>query len=583
MDHETRTKPATVERIGRRGRRLVTSGVATIAGLAALVGITAVAGPASAVTVNGIATIAAPGATTALLSGGSTAQFTVALPNQAACSGDTATGGYHVYSYLIHKGASLSSVTFNGFPSAGFGLVDTTGTYYGAANTAATTGQIIAVPNDFEWAPLVTSDGGSVTLSQLLYTGSGTSATGIWETGLVCANSSGAVVDNWNSEVSFAAKASDPNGFNWTAVPGPSGSTPAAFTSASSTSFTDNTAGTFTPTASGSPAPVITESGTLPTGVTFTGGVLSGTPTVSGTFPITLTATNGIESAATQNFTLTVTSAGFQITTTSLPNAVVGTPYSVQLTTAGAPSGATVAWKKVLLPKGFALSSGGLLTGTPSDKALGAQSVKVSVTDTKGGTPLTATLSVTVNEAPAFGKKSPIAAGFTEGQASTVTLSATGFPAPTFSKTGTLPSGVTLNTTTGVLSGTPAVTANSSQDAITIEATNGIGTPASETFTLSVYAPLVVATAPLSIAQGATVSGGGFQLATITGTEVGGALKVKASGLPKGLVLSATGVLTGTVSTKDVAKAYAVTITVSSKDGKTAVTATGNATITVTS
>ena len=162
---------------------------------------------ASAATVNGIATIAPPGATTALLSGGSTTQFTVSLPSLAACSRDTATGGYHVYSYLIHKGAVLSSVTFNGFPSSGFGLVDTTGTYYGAANTAATTGQIIAIPNDFEWAPLVTSDGGSVPLSQLLYTGSGTSATGIWETGLICANSSGTVVDNWNSEVSFAAKA----------------------------------------------------------------------------------------------------------------------------------------------------------------------------------------------------------------------------------------------------------------------------------------------------------------------------------------------------------------------------------------
>ena len=342
-------------------------------------------------------------------------------------------------------------------------------------------------------------------------------------------------------------------------------------------------AGTFTPTASGSPTPVITESGALPAGVTFTGGALSGTPTVTGTFPITLTATNGIESPATQSFTLTVISGGFQITTTSLPNAVVGTPYSVQLNTAGAPSGATIAWKKVLLPKGFALSSGGLLTGTPSSKAVGAQSVQVSVTDAKGGTPATATLSLTINEAAAFGKKSPIAAGFTEGQAGTVTLTATGFPAPTFSvSSGTLPSGVTLNPTTGVLSGTPAITTNSSQIALTVVASNGIGSPASETFTLSVYAPLVVSTAPLSIAQGATVSGGGFQLATITGTEVGGTLKVKASGLPKGLILSATGVVSGTVTSTDVAKAYSVTITVSSKDGKTAVTATGTATITVT-
>ena len=113
-------------------------------------------------------------------------------------------------------------------------------------------------------------------------------------------------------------------------------------------------------------------------------------------------------------------------------------------------------------------------------------------------------------------------------------------------------------------------------------ASNGIGSSPSVAFTLSVYAPLVVSTAPFSIAQGGTVPGSGFQLATINGTEVGGTVKLKATGLPKGLALSDTGLLTGTVSTKDAAQAYSVTITASSKDGKTAVTGTGTATITVT-
>jgi hypothetical protein len=339
-------------------------------------------------------------------------------------------------------------------------------------------------------------------------------------------------------------------------------------------------AGTFTVTASGNPAPTISETGALPSGVSFASGVLSGTATTAGTFPITFKATNGVAPDATQSFTLTVT--GFEISTTSLPDAVVGTPYSVQLTTSGSPSGATVAWKKVALPKGFALSSTGLLTGTPSAKAIGLQSVQVSATDAKGATPVTATIPLTVNEAPAFGKKSPIAAGFTEGQADSVTVTATGYPTPTFSLTGTLPSGVSFDSTTGVLSGTPADTTDSSQDTLTIVASNGIGSSPSVTFTLSVYAPLVVTTAPFSIAQGGTVPGGGFQLATITGTEVGGTLKVKATGLPKGLALSDTGLLTGTVSTKDAAQAYSVTITASSKDGKTAVTSTATATITVT-
>ncbi len=579
---------AALRRLGRRGSirtrddRGATSTRVLAAGLVAVGSLTvlAVAGspPASASTLDGIASIANPTTLGVVTSGASTTQFTVTLPSQAACAGDTASDGYHVYSYLVPKGTNLSALTFQSFPSSGYGLVDDIGTYYGPVNTAIGTGQIVSVPGDFEWGPLVSNDG--IPLSTLLYTGAGTTASGVWEAGLACANTHGVLTDNWNTEVTFSASNSDPNGFTWSAVPGPSGSSPAAFTSADSTTFFTGSAGTFTATTSGSPTPAITESGTLPAGVTFSDGVLSGTPTAIGSYPITLTATNGIEAPVTQNFSLTV--AGFEVTTTSLPPASVGAAYSQQLTTGGAPSGATVTWKKVSLPKGFALSSSGLLTGTPSSKAVGAQSVKVSVTDAKGGTPATATIPLAVDEAPAFDKTSPTAAGVTEGEPASIALTATGFPAPTFSLTGSLPAGLSFDGTTGVLSGTPTVTANSSQDTLTIQASNGVGAAATETFTLAVYAPLVVATTPLTIAQGATVPSG-FQLATITGTEVGGTLKVKATGLPKGLTLSDTGVLSGTVSAATAAKAYAVTIAVSSKDAKTAVTATGTATITVTS
>jgi Putative Ig domain/Neocarzinostatin family len=85
-----------------------------------------------------------------------------------------------------------------------------------------------------------------------------------------------------------------------------------AITSANHTTFTEGTAGTFTVTATGSPTPTLAESGTLPTGVTFTPGTgkLAGTPTQSGTFPITFTATNEVGSPAHQSFTLTVNPSG---------------------------------------------------------------------------------------------------------------------------------------------------------------------------------------------------------------------------------------------------------------------------------
>ena len=77
-------------------------------------------------------------------------------------------------------------------------------------------------------------------------------------------------------------------------------------TSASSVSFTKGTASSFSVTTTGYPTPSLSESGTLPSGVKFVGGVLSGTPMVTGVFPVTITAANGVGTNATQSFTLTV-------------------------------------------------------------------------------------------------------------------------------------------------------------------------------------------------------------------------------------------------------------------------------------
>src|SRR5205823_312717 len=114
-----------------------------------------------------------------------------------------------------------------------------------------------------------------------------------------------------------------------------------AITSANSTVFKVGTAGTFTVAASGFPASTFTQTGALPSGVTFNGitGVLSGTPAAntSGTYPITFTASNGIGSDATQNFTLTVNQAP---TITSANNAtfIVGALGSFTVTATGLPT-----------------------------------------------------------------------------------------------------------------------------------------------------------------------------------------------------------------------------------------------------
>src|SRR5439155_10378319 len=82
-----------------------------------------------------------------------------------------------------------------------------------------------------------------------------------------------------------------------------------AITSGTSTTFGIGMPGSFTVTATGSPAPTFSESGALPSGVTFntTTHVLSGTPAngTAGTYPISITATNS-QGSNTQPFTLTV-------------------------------------------------------------------------------------------------------------------------------------------------------------------------------------------------------------------------------------------------------------------------------------
>jgi len=82
-----------------------------------------------------------------------------------------------------------------------------------------------------------------------------------------------------------------------------------AITSANSATFLVGAPATFTVTSTGSPAPTLSETGTLPASVTFDApsGVLSGTPAEGdvGTYPIQFTATNSSDSTV-QDFTLNV-------------------------------------------------------------------------------------------------------------------------------------------------------------------------------------------------------------------------------------------------------------------------------------
>jgi hypothetical protein len=140
-----------------------------------------------------------------------------------------------------------------------------------------------------------------------------------------------------------------------------------AITSADEATFTMGVASSFAVTATGTPQPTIAEGGTLPSGVEFKNGALSGTPTQVGTFDITFTAHSGVGTDSVQHFTLTV--LGFHVTTKAPPGVKRGMYYSVQLEALG---GVTpYMWKVTAgkLPGGLKLSSSGLLSGTLKAKA----------------------------------------------------------------------------------------------------------------------------------------------------------------------------------------------------------------------
>ena len=100
------------------------------------------------------------------------------------------------------------------------------------------------------------------------------------------------------------------------------------------------------------------------------------------------------------------------------------------------------------------------------------------------------------------------------GQLYTYDVNATGNPAPTYSLVGTPPSGMTINTSTGVIQWTPTVAGPFS---VTVEASNGVGTPAAQSFTINVVSAvptisLTPASLSASTAQGSNASSQSFQV-----------------------------------------------------------------------
>ncbi|HVZ15557.1 MAG TPA: putative Ig domain-containing protein, partial [Terriglobales bacterium] len=173
-------------------------------------------------------------------------------------------------------------------------------------------------------------------------------------------------------------------------------------------------------------------SGTLPQGLTLNGatGVISGTPTTEGTANFTITATDSSTPVQTASAALSITivPAPLTITTTTLPDATLGSLYSTVLLTSGGTNPITWSVTAGSLPAWASLDpQTGTISGTPSGSP-GVATFTVKATDS--GNPVqtaTQSLSITtlnggVNNAELNGKYAFTMRGFDTGNSNFIVM-----------------------------------------------------------------------------------------------------------------------------------------------------------------
>jgi hypothetical protein len=119
----------------------------------------------------------------------------------------------------------------------------------------------------------------------------------------------------------------------------------------------------------------------LPPGLLLTpAGLLHGTPTAGGSFDFVVTAFDARGFAGGQLYNLSI--APFTISPATLPGAIVGTPYSQQLTANGGVEPYIFLDVSMFSPPGLTLSRDGLLSGTPTGE--GFFGIDMLVVDSRG-------------------------------------------------------------------------------------------------------------------------------------------------------------------------------------------------------
>jgi DNA-binding beta-propeller fold protein YncE len=236
------------------------------------------------------------------------------------------------------------------------------------------------------------------------------------------------------------------------------------------------------------PAATLTETGTLPAGLTMSpAGVFSGTPAAGtlGTYPITVSASNGVSPDSTISLTIVVDIAPV-ITSPASATFQTGVPGSFTVQATGNP---VPAISVVDYPSWMTVSQGSssaVLSGTPPAGSGGLWAVYISA-DNGSVVTATQTLVVTVNQPPALSAASHLT--FRTARHVRYVMTATGFPPPVLQEHGQLPRGLVFRARgngKALLVGTPARSDTGKRYRVTIVASNHVGRPATRSITIRI-------------------------------------------------------------------------------------------------
>lgn len=218
--------------------------------------------------------------------------------------------------------------------------------------------------------------------------------------------------------------------------------------------------------ASGGTTPYTFVATNLPGGLSIdpSTGDLTGTPAQNsaGTATIDVTVTDSgkpTPQTATASLSLVVNPAKLVIATTSLPGGTVGEVYSGAVVASGGTTPYTFGAGS--LPGGLSIdASTGVLSGTPSQSAIGTATVAFTVTDSAKPTPqkATANLGITVSPSKLVITTTSLSSG-TVGIAYSGAITASGGTTPYTFSAANLPSALSIDASTGAITGTPAQSA----------------------------------------------------------------------------------------------------------------------------